>query len=71
LDRTHLRFFTHKIFLEMVEKCGFKIVAERHNNVVPNILGYGPLPKSFLHNFITENFPTLVAYQFTFKLKTK
>jgi len=71
LDRTHLRFFTHKIFLELVEKCGFKIVEERHSNVVPNILGYAPRPKSFLHNFITENFPTLVAYQFIFKLKAK
>jgi len=71
LDRTHLRFFTHKTFLELVEKCGFRIVAERHSNVVPNILGYAPRPNSRLHNFITENFPTLVAYQFIFKLKAK
>lgn len=71
LDRTHLRFFTHKLFLELVEKCGFNIVAERHIDVVPSIFGYIPRPNSRLHNFITRNFPTLVAYQFIFKLKAK
>jgi len=71
LDRTHLRFFTHKIFLELVEKCGFNIVAERHINVVPSIFGYVPRSNSRLDNFITRNFPTLVGYQFIFKLKAK
>jgi 2-polyprenyl-3-methyl-5-hydroxy-6-metoxy-1,4-benzoquinol methylase len=71
LDRTHLRFFTHKTFRQFVEQCAFNVVAERYSYVVPGMFGHSPSPGSRLYTLLTRNFPDLFAYQFIAKLKSK
>ncbi|MCM1567007.1 MAG: class I SAM-dependent methyltransferase [Dehalobacter sp.] len=70
LDRTHLRFFTRKSFLEMLQESGLQI----------SKLEVTPIPLELIHPFflnsrpgryicnilraVTRIFPTLFAYQF-------
>jgi 2-polyprenyl-3-methyl-5-hydroxy-6-metoxy-1,4-benzoquinol methylase len=71
LDRTHLRFFTHKTLRQLVEQCGFNIAAERHSFVVPGMFGHSPRAGSRSYILLTRNFPNLFAYQFIAKLECK
>jgi 2-polyprenyl-3-methyl-5-hydroxy-6-metoxy-1,4-benzoquinol methylase len=69
LDKTHLRFFTRKIFVRMIKNCGLEI-----ESVQPT-----PIPLEFISPFfntsfglflykifakLTQLFPTLLGYQF-------
>lgn len=71
LDRTHLRFFTHRTLRQLVEQCGFCILAERYNFFLPGVFGHEPRPGSRLHTVLTRNFPDFFACQFIAKLKSK
>ncbi|HCB02309.1 MAG TPA: hypothetical protein DEP19_07990 [Anaerolineae bacterium] len=74
LDRTHLRFFTRKSLIGLVENCGLDI----------DSINVTPIPLELISNFfntsvgkfthgifasITSSFPTLLGYQFIVKAK--
>lgn len=71
LDRTHLKFFTYETLSEMVSHCGFSIIGEKYISELPGLFGMSPRKGSWLHNYVTEKFPTLVSVQFVLKLRPR
>jgi hypothetical protein len=57
LDRTHLRFFTYRTIVELLEQCGFRISEQRFISRFPDI-------------FVRFMF-RLLAVQFILKLERK
>jgi 2-polyprenyl-3-methyl-5-hydroxy-6-metoxy-1,4-benzoquinol methylase len=58
LDKSHLRFFTLRSAKEMIDKCGFSIE-------------YAGTTSTHMPKVLTELLPSLLAYQFVFKLTPK
>ena len=69
LDKTHLRFFTKKTAIELVERAGYKIAEIYYTPWVPlfklNKFHFGRR----LEYYITRLFPKLFALQFIIKAK--
>ena len=77
LDRTHLRFFTRKTFLQLVDAAGLK-VQRMHVTTIPLTLVSPFFEKNpagrFVHRALaaaTQTFPTLLGYQFLAELDKK
>lgn len=69
LDRTHLRFFTRKSFIEMLTSCGLEIIKMRVTpmplNLIHPFFANNPLGK-FLHSALAKvslGWPTMLGYQ--------
>lgn len=62
LDKTHLRFFTIKSGVKMVENCGFEILKIKPYNQFDALKTINPLVKVF---------PSLFSYQFLIVAKVK
>jgi glycosyltransferase involved in cell wall biosynthesis len=72
LDRTHLRFYTHKTARQMLEQAGYEIVG-KENTVVPIELVLGLAPEGILMRALnallaglTALMPRLFGYQIIF-----
>jgi glycosyltransferase involved in cell wall biosynthesis len=72
LDRTHLRFYTHKTARQMLEQAGYEIV-RKENTVVPIELVLGLAPEGILMRALngilaglTQLMPSLFGYQIIF-----
>lgn len=77
LDRTHLRFFTKKTFLQLVDRSGLKIEELRFTPVPLPLVNaffeknaFGRLLHTGLAR-LTNLFPTLLAYQFVARANLK
>lgn len=71
LDRTHLRFFTRETLYQMVSSCGYNVLGEKHIAELPQVFGLSSRKGSFIHEYVTKKFPTLVGVQFILKLQPK
>ena len=75
LDRTHLRFFTHKTARRFLRENGYRILEEKAT-VIPIDLAFGLVSEGRLHRilsrallWLTRMLPRLFAYQFVFLAK--
>lgn len=59
LDRTHLRFFTYKNFIDLIKESGFKI----------EFVGIDPAGGLKYFNWLLKKFPNLYAYQVVIKAR--
>ena len=74
LDRTHLRFFTRKTLVQMINHSGLKIVSIQVTPIPLELVSrffVSPLGKIFHAVFakLTSLFPTLLGYQFIVEAK--
>jgi hypothetical protein len=72
LDRTHLRFFTHRTARELARGAGFSVERERfaHLERKPGPLRRAlPLPMSLLDRALARLLPGLFAQQFVMRLR--
>jgi len=72
-DRTHVRFYTLKTLVELIESSGFTILEKRYTPFPAYMLleGYSKSLNSVTMKALTllaKYFPRLFAYQFVFKL---
>jgi hypothetical protein len=72
LDRTHLRFYTHKTARQLLEQAGYEIVGKQ-DTVVPIELVLGLAPEGILMRALnailaglTSMMPSLFGYQIIF-----
>ncbi|HEU0118996.1 MAG TPA: glycosyltransferase [Bryobacteraceae bacterium] len=75
LDRTHVRFYTRKTAIELLESNGYRITAERYS-IIPLDRGLRVKPRGFIDRIgsailktFTSLFPTLFGYQLMFEAK--
>ena len=73
LDRTHLRFFTRRSFLQLTRRCALRAVADRHTGLpfdAIGIGGHGPFGRALrrLDARLVHVWPTMFAYQFVYEL---
>lgn len=75
MDRTHVRFYTRKTALELLESNGYRIVSE-HYSIIPLDRGLRVKPQGAIDKFgsavlkvLTSVFPTLFGYQLIFEAK--
>jgi len=70
LDKTHLRFFTQKSLLEMIDGCGFSLIEKRITPIPIELFFPNWVPLSISRSgqqilyFLTKIFPKLLGYQF-------
>jgi hypothetical protein len=69
LDRTHLRFFTRKTLVSMVQQAGLEIISIRATPIPLELVSsfFSTRPGTWLHAVLaslTSVFPTLLGYQF-------
>ena len=69
LDRTHLRFFTHRSFVNMVRSSGLEIISIRATPIPLELVSnfFMTFPGRFLHAVLaqlTSWWPSLLGYQF-------
>lgn len=74
LDRTHLRFFTRRSFLQLARRCGLEVDATRHTGLPFDAVGLGGRSGAAgrlarrVDAALVRAWPTLFAYQFVFAL---
>lgn len=73
LDRTHLRFFTRRSFLQLARRCHLYPVRQSHSGLPFDVLvpvsgGAITRPLRGLDQLLVRARPTLFAYQFVFEL---
>jgi glycosyltransferase involved in cell wall biosynthesis len=76
LDRTHLRFFTRRSFLQVARRCRLQPSRTRHSGlpfdvVRPGKLGVVGRSARRLDAFLVRVWPTLFAYQFVYELSVR
>jgi glycosyltransferase involved in cell wall biosynthesis len=77
LDRTHVRFFTRRSFLQLARRCGLQPGLTRHTGIPFDAVGLGGRT-GLLGRFVcrvdsalVRAWPTMFAYQFVFELLPK
>ena len=76
LDRTHLRFFTRRSFLQLARRCRLQPNVTRHSGlpfdvVRPGKLGFVGRSARRLDAFLVRTWPTLFAYQFVYEFSVR
>jgi SAM-dependent methyltransferase len=76
LDRTHLRFFTRRSFLQLARRCRLQPSSTRHSGlpfdvVSPGRMGAVGRAARRLDAFLVRVWPTLFAYQFVYELSVR
>lgn len=69
LDKTHLRFFTKSVFIQLLERCGLEISFIKPTPIPLELISpfFNTRPGFFLYKIfagITMLFPTLLGFQF-------
>ena len=70
LDKTHLRFFTQKSLLEMIDECDFSLIEKRITPIPIELFFPNWVPLAISRSsqqilfFLTKIFPKLLGYQF-------
>ena len=73
LDRTHLRFFTRRSFLQLARRCGLEPVASRHTGLPFDAIGMGSgrvlgRIARRIDGRLVRMWPTMFSYQFVYEL---
>jgi SAM-dependent methyltransferase len=76
LDRTHLRFFTRRSFLQLARRCRLQPNLTRHSGlpfdvVRPGKLGFVGRTARRLDAFLVRTWPTMFAYQFVYEFSVR
>jgi len=70
LDKTHLRFFTQKSLMDMIDGCGFSLIEKRITPIPIELFFPNWVPSGIscscqqILYFLTKVFPKLLGYQF-------
>jgi glycosyltransferase involved in cell wall biosynthesis len=76
LDRTHLRFFTRRSFLQLARRCRLQPNMTRHSGlpfdvVRPGKMGVVGRSARRLDAFLVRTWPTMFAYQFVYEFSVR